>query len=85
MDTVAAECKKRKHHPEWTNIYNRTHVRWTTHNPEGLSEKDVEMARYCDEVAAEKGEVDFVGEKLGGSYSSNFANEARDCCSGKSR
>ena len=57
METVAAECKKRKHHPEWTNIYNRTHVRWTTHRPEGLSGRDVEMAGFCDGVGREKGEV----------------------------
>ncbi|KAG9715978.1 hypothetical protein KCU75_g23617, partial [Aureobasidium melanogenum] len=37
MNTVAAECKVRKHHPEWTNVFNKTHVRWTTHKPMGLS------------------------------------------------
>jgi 4a-hydroxytetrahydrobiopterin dehydratase len=30
-------------------------VRWTTHNPPGLSDKDVEMARFCDLKAAEVG------------------------------
>jgi 4a-hydroxytetrahydrobiopterin dehydratase len=30
-------------------------VRWTTHNPAGLSDKDVDMARFCDLKAAEIG------------------------------
>jgi 4a-hydroxytetrahydrobiopterin dehydratase len=84
MDTVAQECKKRKHHPEWTNIYNRTHVRWTTHNPEGLSAKDVEMATFCDRVGAEKGEVDAGPERMGEKGGDGFVDEARECCGGKS-
>lgn len=56
MDAVAAECRREKHHPEWANVYNRTHVRWTTHRPEGLSLKDLKMAQFCDERADEFGE-----------------------------
>ena len=78
MNTVAAECKTQKHHPEWTNIYNRTHIRWTTHNPEGLSGKDIGMARFCDEVAKEKGEVPpEPGEEAA------WVAEARECCGGR--
>jgi len=57
MNAVAAECKKHRHHPEWTNNYNTTQIRWTTHKPRGLSEKDIIMARICDEKAREFGEV----------------------------
>jgi 4a-hydroxytetrahydrobiopterin dehydratase len=80
MDTVATECRARKHHPEWTNVYNRTHVRWTTHNPEGLSSKDVGMARFCDEVASGKGEVLMAPGENQGPLSTA---DARECCSGK--
>ena len=31
--------------------YNHTFIQWTTHRPEGLSIKDVDMARWCDEQA----------------------------------
>ncbi|KAF1365263.1 transcriptional coactivator/pterin dehydratase [Lizonia empirigonia] len=55
MDTVAQECKVQRHHPEWTNLYNRVTVEWTTHRPEGLSVKDALMAEFCDTVAAEIG------------------------------
>ncbi|EME88587.1 uncharacterized protein MYCFIDRAFT_123664, partial [Pseudocercospora fijiensis CIRAD86] len=51
MNDVAAECKKVKHHPEWSNVYNKAHIRWTTHDPEGLSSKDTSMAKFCDDAA----------------------------------
>lgn len=56
MNEIAAECKQQKHHPEWTNVFNRTHIKWTTHAPPGLSGKDTHMARFCDEVAERYGE-----------------------------
>ncbi len=31
--------------------YNHTFIQWTTHRPEGLSIKDVDMASWCDEQA----------------------------------
>ncbi|KAH0372152.1 transcriptional coactivator/pterin dehydratase, partial [Aureobasidium melanogenum] len=57
MNTVAAECKVQKHHPEWTNVFNKTHVRWTTHKPMGLSSKDVLMAKFCDDAGSRHGEL----------------------------
>ena len=38
-------------------VYNKVFVRWTTHNPSGLSHKDIALARICDERAAALGEV----------------------------
>lgn len=55
MDTVAQECKVKRHHPEWSNLYNRVTIEWTTHRPEGLSIKDAEMAEFCDQKAFEIG------------------------------
>ncbi|KAF2133188.1 transcriptional coactivator/pterin dehydratase [Dothidotthia symphoricarpi CBS 119687] len=55
MSLVAEECKVQKHHPSWSNAYNRVTVEWTTHRPEGLSVKDVEMAEFCDRVAGGMG------------------------------
>lgn len=72
MSEIAAECNKPqyRHHPEWSNVYNFTRVKWTTHWPEGISGKDLEMARFCDEVArrwgeVEDGEEDVVEEEEG--------------------
>ncbi|KAF1347870.1 transcriptional coactivator/pterin dehydratase [Delphinella strobiligena] len=64
MNKVAAECKTTRHHPEWSNVYNKTHILWTTHKPQGLSSKDLQMARFCDGAAREYGELGGGGEEL---------------------
>lgn len=38
-------------------VYNTTFMRWTTHNPKGLSEKDISMAGLCDALAKDFGEL----------------------------
>ncbi|KAH7139217.1 pterin 4 alpha carbinolamine dehydratase-domain-containing protein [Dendryphion nanum] len=53
MTLVADECKIKKHHPSWHNLYNQVTIEWTTHKPKGLSIKDVEMAEFCDRAAQE--------------------------------
>lgn len=58
MNAVADECKKTRHHPEWSNVYNRTQIRWTTHNPLGLSDKDTSMAQFCDDAGKKFGEIE---------------------------
>jgi len=52
MSQVAVFADKRDHHPEWANVYNRVTVTLTTHDVEGLSMKDFELARFMDQVAA---------------------------------
>ncbi|CUS07780.1 unnamed protein product [Tuber aestivum] len=43
--------------PWLSRVYNKVTIRWTTHSPEGLSYKDVEMAKFCDGKGAELGEI----------------------------
>lgn len=81
MDHIAAECKKQKHHPEWSNVYNKTHIRWTTHNPEGLSRKDTAMARFCDEAAKQFKELDVPQNEC--RLGEDGKVEAGDCCTPK--
>lgn len=57
MTRVALKADKMDHHPEWSNVYNRVEVLLTTHDADGVTELDVEMARFMD-VAAQALGVD---------------------------
>ena len=50
MGQIAVHAEKRNHHPEWFNVYNRVEVRLTTHDADGVTERDVAMARFIDEA-----------------------------------
>ncbi len=51
MTEVAAEADRADHHPEWSNVYNRVSIRLTTHDSGGVTESDVQMARFIDTYA----------------------------------
>ena len=52
MARVALAAEKRDHHPEWSNVYNRVAITLTTHDAQGLSARDVDLARAIDEIHA---------------------------------
>lgn len=52
MTHVAIAAEKHNHHPEWSNVYNRVSITWTTHDVRGLSTNDSFMARMCEQVYA---------------------------------
>jgi 4a-hydroxytetrahydrobiopterin dehydratase len=45
MTRVALYADKHDHHPEWFNVYNRVEMTLTTHDADGLSERDAAMAQ----------------------------------------
>jgi 4a-hydroxytetrahydrobiopterin dehydratase len=51
MNRVALIAEKMDHHPEWFNVYNRVDVILTTHDADGLSDRDIALARAMDEIA----------------------------------
>ncbi|RYP91239.1 hypothetical protein DL770_002631 [Monosporascus sp. CRB-9-2] len=91
-------CKSIQGHPYVTaqsmrkltsiQVYNTTYIRWTTHNPQGMSAKDVELAAVCDGLARDFGEI--VNEEDGGGATCEMmrladrgAASAGDCCGAK--
>ena len=55
MTRVALRADKVDHHPEWFNVYNRVEVVLTTHDAGGVTQRDLDMARFIDETAAAMG------------------------------
>ncbi|MFN3228488.1 MAG: 4a-hydroxytetrahydrobiopterin dehydratase [Asticcacaulis sp.] len=52
MTRVALYADKSDHHPEWFNVYNRVEVLLTTHDAGGVTERDIEMARFMDTICS---------------------------------
>ncbi|MBT3907519.1 MAG: 4a-hydroxytetrahydrobiopterin dehydratase [Rhodospirillaceae bacterium] len=50
MTRVAMVADDMNHHPEWSNVYNQVDVTLTTHDADGVSLKDVELAMFMDET-----------------------------------
>ena len=51
MTLVALKAEAMDHHPEWSNVYNRVEITLTTHDCDGLSARDAELARFIDLIA----------------------------------
>lgn len=53
MGKVAQLAEKMDHHPEWFNVYNKVEITLTTHDADGVSERDIKMATAVDNYANE--------------------------------
>jgi 4a-hydroxytetrahydrobiopterin dehydratase len=54
LSRVALIAEKMDHHPEIFNIYNQVMIILSTHDADGLSEKDIAEAHAIDEIAPER-------------------------------
>lgn len=52
MSSCALKAEQMDHHPEWFNVYNRVEVTLTTHDADGVTALDVELATFMDALAA---------------------------------
>lgn len=51
MTRVALLADKIDHHPEWFNVYNKVEVLLSTHDADGVTERDATMARAMENYA----------------------------------
>jgi 4a-hydroxytetrahydrobiopterin dehydratase len=51
MAQVALLAERAAHHPEWFNVYNRVVVDLTTHEAQGITQKDLDLAREMEQIA----------------------------------
>lgn len=53
MTRVALAAEKLDHHPDWRNVYKTVDVTLSTHDAEGLTDLDFELAARMDKFAAQ--------------------------------
>ena len=51
MSRIAIEAERMNHHPEWVNIWATVEITLSTHDCDGLSIRDLELARFIDKIA----------------------------------
>ena len=50
MTSVAFIAEKSDHHPNWKNVYNTVKISLNSHDADGLTEKDFDLAIKIDEI-----------------------------------
>lgn len=47
---VGIQAEKMNHHPELFNVYNKVNIRLTTHDSNGVTDKDFKLASKIEEL-----------------------------------
>lgn len=50
MTRMAFEAERLQHHPNWSNTYNTVNISLSTHDADGITEKDFELAEAFERV-----------------------------------
>jgi 4a-hydroxytetrahydrobiopterin dehydratase len=51
MTGVAIEAERLNHHPEWSNVYNRVTIDLVTHDAQGITALDFDLAERAARLA----------------------------------
>lgn len=52
MTRAALIAEKMDHHPDWSNSYDRVSVTLTSHDADGLTRRDIDLAHALDAIPA---------------------------------
>ncbi len=44
LTRIAMLSEKMDHHADWSGVYNKVHIRLSTHDSGGVTQKDIDMA-----------------------------------------
>jgi len=50
MMRIAFEVEAQNHHPEWFNVYNKLSIRLSTHDADGVTDKDFKLAKAIEAI-----------------------------------
>ena len=50
MTRIAFEAEAQQHHPNWGNVYNELEISLSTHDADGVTEKDFKLAQAIEEI-----------------------------------
>ncbi|MCF1191850.1 4a-hydroxytetrahydrobiopterin dehydratase [Mangrovimonas sp. AS39] len=50
MSRIAFECEALNHHPNWANVYNILTISLSTHDVDGVTEKDFKLAEAIETI-----------------------------------
>ncbi|MBW1296595.1 4a-hydroxytetrahydrobiopterin dehydratase [Aquimarina litoralis] len=54
MSRIAFEAEALNHHPDWSNVYNVVNISLSTHDADGITEKDFQLAKAIDGIVEEE-------------------------------
>ncbi|MEL0456253.1 4a-hydroxytetrahydrobiopterin dehydratase [Flavobacteriaceae bacterium SZ-1-7] len=50
MSRIAFECEAQNHHPNWTNVYNVLTISLSTHDANGVTNKDFKLIEAIENI-----------------------------------
>jgi 4a-hydroxytetrahydrobiopterin dehydratase len=55
MSRAALVAEKNDHHPEWRNVYRTVEVVLSTHDADGVTARDIDLAKAMNAIASQFG------------------------------
>jgi 4a-hydroxytetrahydrobiopterin dehydratase len=50
MTAIALEAEKSDHHPDWSNVYNSVSINLSTHDANGVTKLDFDLANKIEKI-----------------------------------